>query len=68
MEHLTELVAKKANISEEQARTAIDTVLSFAKERLPQPIAENLESILEGADGFDLDKGLDMLGGLFGQK
>lgn len=67
MEQLVELVSKKAGISEAQARKAIDTVLKFLKERLPEPIGDRLEDLIEGADKIDLDKGLDMLSGLFGK-
>lgn len=68
MDQLVDLVVKKTGISETQARKAVDTVLDFFKERLPAPIGQNLDKLLEGADNIDLDKGLDLLGGLLGKK
>lgn len=68
MEELVDMVVKRTGISEAQARKAIDTVLDFLKEKLPAPLADRLDDIVEGANQVDLDKGLDMLGGLFGKK
>lgn len=68
MKELVDLVVKRTGISESQARKAIDTVLDFLKERLPTPLADRLDDIVEGANQVDLDKGLDMLGGLLGKK
>ena len=67
MDQLVELVSNKAGISEAQARKAIETVLKFLEERLPEPIGSRLEDLIEGVDKIDLDKGLDMLSGLFGK-
>ena len=62
MDELVKLVQQKTGISEEQARTAVTTVISFLKERLPAPIAGQVEGLLNnpGAAGA--------LGGLFGGK
>jgi uncharacterized protein (DUF2267 family) len=68
MDQIVDLVSEKAGISKDQAKTAVDTVLDFIKERLPAPLSGQLESLLEGADNMDLDKGKDLLGGLFGKK
>jgi len=68
MDQLVELVVKKTGISEAQARKAVDTVLDFLKDRLPAPIGQNLDTLLEGADNLDIEKGLDLLGGLLGKK
>ena len=46
MDELVKLVAKKTGIAEEQARTAVMTVLSFLKERLPGPLAGQLDGLL----------------------
>lgn len=66
MDELIKLVTEKANISEEQARTAINTVLEFAKSKLPAPLASQLEGLLAG--GGDLGSLAGGLGGLFGRK
>ena len=67
MDQLTKLVAEKTGISNAQAEKAVETVLNFLKERLPEPIGGQLENLVEGSDSIDLDKGLDMLGDLFGK-
>jgi hypothetical protein len=68
MDALVELVVEKTGISDAQARKAVETILDFLKEKLPSPIGDNLDNLLEGADNLDLDKGLDLLGGLLGKK
>ena len=45
------------------ARKAVDTVLDFVKEKLPDAIADRLDDILEGGGTADL---LGGLGNLFG--
>lgn len=68
MDELVKLVAAKTGMSEDVARTAVATVLSFLKERLPAPIASQLDTVLNAAGqggGGDLLSGL---GGLFGKK
>lgn len=62
MDELIKLVQQKTGISEDQARQAVTTVLNFLKDRLPQPIASQVDGVLNnpGAAGA--------LGGLFGKK
>lgn len=62
MDELVELVVKKTGISEDQARTAVKTVLDFIKQRLPAPIAGQVDGALNnpGIAGA--------IGGLFGGK
>lgn len=62
MEELVKLVAKKANIPEESAKKAVDTVLSFLKKKLPAPISGQLDTALKSPAAADVvSKGLDML-------
>jgi hypothetical protein len=64
MDELVKLVAKKTGISEEQARVAVKTVISFLKEKLPEPLDSQIDILLEGGQlPTDLLKGL---GSLFG--
>lgn len=66
MDELIELVAQKTGISEEQARSAVETVLGFLKDKLPAPIAGQIESLLgEGGSSGGLAQGL---GGLLGKR
>lgn len=69
MEQLVQQVTQRAGISEDQARTAIQTVLGFVKERLPGPIASQVEGVIAGgagAGGGLADKAGDVIGGLGG--
>lgn len=51
MDELIKQVTAKAGISEEQARSAVNTVLGFVKDRLPAPIAGQVESAMTGEGG-----------------
>ena len=69
MDELVELVAKKAGISNSQAKKAVDTVLDFLGDKLPEPYGSHLDKVVEGdlptGSVDDITKGL---GGLFGKK
>lgn len=73
MDELVKQVIERTGISETQAQTAVTTVLGFLKNRLPEPIAGQLDGLLGGAAGAagGLAGGLggaagDMLGGIGG--
>ena len=51
MDELIKQVTAKAGISEDQARTAVSTVLDFVKKRLPAPIAGQIENAVSGEGG-----------------
>jgi uncharacterized protein (DUF2267 family) len=57
MDELVKQVAAKTGISEDQARTAVTTVLGFLKDKLPAPIAGQIEGAL-GGDGSSAAGGL----------
>ena len=64
MDELIKLVSEKTGISEELARTAVETVLGYLKEQLPAPIASQIDALLGGGGLEDLAKGLgSILGG-----
>ncbi len=48
MEELINQVAQRTGLAPDKARTAVETVLNFAKTRLPAPMATQLESALSG--------------------
>lgn len=50
MDDLIKLVADKTGISPEQAKTAVETVMGFVKEKLPPGISEQVEGIMSGKD------------------
>ncbi len=62
MDELVKQVVQKTGISEEQARQAVNVVLEFLKQRLPAPIASQLDGVLNNAGVGGA------LGGLFGKK
>ncbi|MGD8491471.1 MAG: DUF2267 domain-containing protein [Anaerolineae bacterium] len=67
MEDLVELVSKKVGISEQQAQQAVEIVVGFLKDKLPEPLAGQIEGALEGNLSGLGDLG-DMAGGLLGKK
>jgi hypothetical protein len=48
MEELIKQVTAKTGISEDQARTAVNTVIGFLKDKLPAPIAGQLDNVVSG--------------------
>ncbi len=62
MDELVKLVSQKTGISEDQARQAVTVVVNFLKERLPAPLAGQIDNVINnpGVAGA--------LGGLFGGK
>lgn len=68
MDELVKLVTQKAGINTDQATKAIGAVIDFLKTKLPAPIANQIQGVLEGsasANPADLVKGL---GSMFGKK
>jgi uncharacterized protein (DUF2267 family) len=69
MDEIVKVVAKKTGLSEEMARIAVETVLSHLKEKLPGPIAGQLNAFLgEGEAGSNLGDLAGSLGGLLGKQ
>lgn len=70
MKEVVNLVAQKAGITEAQAETAVRTVASFLKDRLPPGMAGQVDTYLQG--GTSGDSGLSgmagKVGGMFGKK
>lgn len=68
MDELVKLVSGKVGISEAQAKQAVETVLGFLKDKLPEPIAGQIEAAVEGklGDLGDLDDLAKGFGKLFG--
>lgn len=54
MEELIKMVAQNVKISEEQARSAVNTVLGFVRDKLPAPMAEQLDGFLKGGGTHQL--------------
>lgn len=80
MRQIVKMVTEKAGISESQAQTAVNTVASFLKDKLPPGVAGQVDSYLGGNDAegtagnqaggmADKAKGFaDKAGGMFGNK
>ncbi len=70
MDELIKQVTAKTGISEEQARTAVDTVVGFLKNKLPAPIAGQIDNAI-GGGGEGTAGGLGDIaakaGGIFNQ-
>jgi hypothetical protein len=72
LDELVNRVAERTGLSEEQARTAAETVIGFLKERLPAPVAGALDGAVQdgetGSSGMMDQAGgmLGNLGGMFG--
>jgi uncharacterized protein (DUF2267 family) len=67
MDELIKLVTQKAGISEAQAQQAVETVMGFLKDKLPAPIASQVEGLLSGGEMPDLGDLGKKLGGLLGK-
>jgi uncharacterized protein (DUF2267 family) len=66
MDELIKQVVQKAGVSEDQAQQAVETVLDFLKDKLPAPIATQIEAVLSGGEMPDLGDIGKKLGGLLG--
>ena len=67
MDEVIKMVSDKIGVSEDQARTAVTTVVGFLKDKLPEPIASQLDGIMNG--NFSMDSLGDVakgIGGMFG--
>ena len=67
MEELIKRVSDRAGITEEQARTAVETVAEFLKEKVPAPYSSYIDSFMSGGGGGKGGLG-NILGGMFGKK
>jgi hypothetical protein len=54
-------------LPEDKASAAVDTVVGFLKEKLPAPMASQIDNLLAGNAGAGASAA-GMLGGLFGNK
>jgi hypothetical protein len=73
MDELVQLLQEKTGINKTQAEKAVDVVVKFLKDKLPKPIAGQLDTVLKNEDVMDqvadvAEKGLGALGGLLNKK
>lgn len=68
MDEIIGLVAQKTGISPDKARTAVDTVLTFLKSKLPATLSGQLDQAVGGSgSGGGLADAARSLGGLLGK-
>ncbi len=71
MDDLIKNLMSRLNITEAQAKDAIDTVMGFVKQKFPD-VGGKLEGIVAGidkdGDGLDMDDIKGAVGGMFGKK
>lgn len=66
---LVHLIQEKTGISEQQAQMALETVIGFLKEKLPEPLAGQFDAVIGGSGSSDqLGSMLGALGGMFGKQ
>lgn len=72
MNEIIQRLIDKTGLSEDQATNAVDTVMQFLKEKLPAPLASQLDSLTSGNGASDIGGKLGgigaSLGGMFGNK
>lgn len=67
MDELVKMVSEQTGLPEAQARKAAEAVMKFLKEKLPAPLASQLDNLVESDQTADvagdlLKKGLDIFG------
>lgn len=77
MEQLINFVKEKTGLGDDQARSAAGAVITFLKDKLPAPVAGQLENYIGGSSGGGGNAGGaggslgdigSKLGGMFGKK
>jgi len=66
VDQVVKLIQERTGIDAGQARTAADTVVDFLKDRLPAPIAGQIDSVISGSGGEGTGSPMDKVGGMFG--
>ncbi|MHB0857864.1 MAG: DUF2267 domain-containing protein [Anaerolineae bacterium] len=67
MDELIRMVSEKAGIGQDQARTAVSTVVGFLKDKLPAPIAGQIDAVIGGGKGKS-EEAVDKVRGMMGRK
>lgn len=66
MDQVIEMIQERTGIDAGKARTAANTVVGFLKDKLPAPVAGQIDSVLAGGgegDGSVRDRAADLVGG-----
>jgi hypothetical protein len=68
MDELVKLVSEKTGIPEATAKQAVEVVLGWFKDNMPEPIASQLDVLVSGGGAVDLGDLAAGLEGLLGKK
>lgn len=72
MDQLISQITQRTGISDQQARQALEVVSTYLKSQLPTPLAVQIDGLLSGQSGQEIQQQaqdlLGNLGGMFGQK
>jgi hypothetical protein len=68
MDEIIKRITETTGISEDQARSAVNIVAGFLKQKLPAPIAGQVENVLSGGGGMTdkLGDAASKVGNIFG--
>lgn len=67
MDKVVAMITEKTGISESQAQTAVETVVGYLKDKMPEGMGKQVEGYLNG-DGGDDEGGIaGKVGGMFGK-
>ena len=67
MNEIIQRLIARTGLSEEQAASAVQIVAAFLKEKLPAPLAGQVDAVLAGGDAGSLGALGSAVGGLFGK-
>jgi hypothetical protein len=67
MHQLIQMVQDKAGIDEGQARTTANTVVGFLKDRLPGPVAGQIDGVIGGQGEGDGSSPMSGIGSMLGR-
>ena len=73
MNEIIQRLIDKTGLPEDKTRMALDVVVNSLKEKLPAPVAAQLDGLMAGGSGMsekvgEMAAGVGAVGGLFGQK
>ena len=69
MNEIIQRLIDKTGMPEDKAATAVETVVDFLKEKLPSPVASQIDNLMSGGEGMASKLGGlgSGLGGMFGR-
>lgn len=64
MDQIVRMIQERTGIDARQARTAADTVVDFLRDKLPAPVAGQIDSLMSG-EGDNEDSAVDRAAEMF---